>query len=159
VSTAEARDLVRDAGRRDVSRHSEGALADFLRQRLGALPVADVHRDQGAALVQARRGSPSEAAPGAGDYSDASRKISVFHLGSQDPIVADARDANAQNSNLFSDGGISAAYRERKWIAISASCVLALAVTRKVVTSKFTNWALCLCHIGVLGMEIQLRRQ
>ncbi len=45
--------------------------------------------------------------------------------------MADARDANAQNSNLFSDGGISAAYRERKWIAISASCVLALAVTRK----------------------------
>jgi hypothetical protein len=74
-------------------------------------------------------------------------------------IVADARDANAQNSNLFSDGGISAAYRERKWTAISASCVLALAVTRKLVTSKFANWALCLCRIGVLGMEIQLRRK
>jgi len=32
-------------------------------------------------------------------------------------------------------------------------------LTRKLVTSKFANWALCLCHIGVLGMEIQLRRQ
>src|SRR5438552_11836738 len=32
-------------------------------------------------------------------------------------------------------------------------------ITRKLVTSKFANWALCLCHIGVLGMEIQLRRQ
>src|SRR6476661_10682105 len=126
-----ARDLLGKAVRRDVARHSEGPLADFLRQRLGALPVADVHRDQGPALVQARCGSPSEAAPGTGDYSDASRKISVFHLESQDPIVADARDANAQNSNLFYDGGISAAYRERKWIAISASCVLALAITRK----------------------------
>src|SRR6478736_5590889 len=91
-----ARDLLGDAVRRDVARHSKGPLADFLRQRLGALPVADVHRDQGAALVQARGRSPSEATPGTGDYSDASRKISVFHLGSQDPIVADARDANAQ---------------------------------------------------------------
>jgi hypothetical protein len=109
--------------------------------------------------VQARGRSPSDAAPGTGDYSDASRKISVFHLGSQDQIVADARDANAQNSNLFSDGRISAAYREGKWTAISASCVLALAVTRKPVTSKFAKWALCLCHIGVLGSEIQLRSQ
>ena len=32
-------------------------------------------------------------------------------------------------------------------------------ITRKLVTSKFANWALCLCHIGVLGMEIQLRRK
>jgi hypothetical protein len=32
-------------------------------------------------------------------------------------------------------------------------------ITHKVVTSKFANWALCLCQIGVLGMEIQLRSQ
>jgi hypothetical protein len=31
--------------------------------------------------------------------------------------------------------------------------------TRKLDTSKFANWALCLCHIGALGMETQLRRQ
>jgi hypothetical protein len=74
-----ARDLVGDAVRRDVSRHGEGALADFLRQRLGALMVADVHCDRGSALVQARCGSPSEAAPRTGDDGDASRKISVFH--------------------------------------------------------------------------------
>ena len=41
-----ARDLVGNAVRRDVARHGERALADFLRQRLGALAVADVHRDQ-----------------------------------------------------------------------------------------------------------------
>jgi hypothetical protein len=34
-----------------------------------------------------------------------------------------------------------------------------LAATPKVATSKFANWALCLCHIGVLGMETQLRRK
>ena len=34
-----------------------------------------------------------------------------------------------------------------------------LQIIRKLVTSKFANWALCLCHIGVLGMEIQLRRK
>ena len=59
--------------------YGEGALADFLRQRLGPLAVADVHRDRGAALVQARCGSPSEAAPRTGDDGDATRKISVFH--------------------------------------------------------------------------------
>src|SRR5207247_11357203 len=74
-----ARDLVGDAVCRDVARHGEGALADFLRQRLGALAVADVHRDRGAALVQARCDSPSEAAPRTGDDGDAPRKISVFH--------------------------------------------------------------------------------
>ena len=74
-----ARDLVGDAVRRDVARNGEGALANFLRQCLGALTVADVHRDRGAALVQARCGSPSQAAPRAGDDGDAPRKISVFH--------------------------------------------------------------------------------
>jgi hypothetical protein len=34
-----------------------------------------------------------------------------------------------------------------------------LPVTRKLVTSKFANWALCLRYIGLLGMEIQLRRK
>jgi hypothetical protein len=29
--------------------------------------------------------------------------------------------------------------------------------TRKLDTSKFANWTLCLCHIGVLGMEIQTK--
>jgi hypothetical protein len=74
-----ARDLVGNAVRRDVSRHGEGALADFLRQHLGSLAVADVHRDRGAALVQARCGSPSEAAPRTGDDGDAPRKISVLY--------------------------------------------------------------------------------
>src|SRR5438093_9054528 len=74
-----ARDLIGDAVRRDVARHGEGALADFLRQRLGALAVADVHRDRGAALVQARYDSPSETAPRTGDDGDAPHKISVFH--------------------------------------------------------------------------------
>ena len=57
----------------------EGAVADFLCQPLCPLAVADVHRDRGAALVQARCGSPSEAAPRTGYDGDASRKISVFH--------------------------------------------------------------------------------
>ena len=38
----------------DIARHGESALADFLRQRLSALAVADVHSDRGAALMQAR---------------------------------------------------------------------------------------------------------
>jgi hypothetical protein len=74
-----ARDLVGDAVRRDVARHGEGALADFLRQRLGALAVANVDRDRGAALMQTRCGSASEAAPRTGDNGDAPRKIRIFH--------------------------------------------------------------------------------
>src|SRR5262249_25028597 len=74
-----SRDLVRDAVRRDVARHGEGTLADFFRQRLGALAVADIHRDRGAALVQARCGSSSKAAPRTCDDRDAPRKIGVFH--------------------------------------------------------------------------------
>src|SRR5262249_29992065 len=60
-------------------RHGEGALADFFGQRLGAFAVADVRRDRGAALVQARCGSPSEAAPRTGHDGHAPSKISVFH--------------------------------------------------------------------------------
>src|SRR5437868_648687 len=74
-----ARDLVGDAVCRDVARHSEGALADFLRQCLGAFAVADVHGDRGAALMQTRCGSPSEAAPRTGDNGDAPSKMSLFH--------------------------------------------------------------------------------
>src|SRR5207237_8249116 len=74
-----ARDLVGGTVRRNVARHGEGALAYFLRQRLRAFAVADVHRDRGAALVQARCGSPSEAAPRTRNDGDAPRKISVFH--------------------------------------------------------------------------------
>src|SRR4029077_20033900 len=73
------RDLVGDAVRRDVARHGEGALADFLRHRLSARAVADVHPDRGSALVQTRCGSPSEAAPRTGNNGDAPGKISVFH--------------------------------------------------------------------------------
>ena len=72
-------DLVRDAVYRDVTGHGEGALASLLRHRLGALAVADVHRDRGAALVQARCGSPSQPAPRTGDNGNAPSKISVFH--------------------------------------------------------------------------------
>src|SRR4029450_9166116 len=70
------------AFRRDVARHGESALADFPRQRLSALAVAHVHRDRGAALVQARCGSLSEAAPRTSDDGDAPCKISVFHRSS-----------------------------------------------------------------------------
>jgi hypothetical protein len=67
-----------------------GALADFLRQRLGTLAIADVHRDRGAALVQARCRSPSEAAPRTGDDGDAPRKISVFHQENCSPCLSSA---------------------------------------------------------------------
>jgi hypothetical protein len=72
-------DLIGNAVRRDVAGHGESALADFLRQRLGALAVPDVHRNRGTALVQTRRGSPPEAAPRTGNNGDASRKISFSH--------------------------------------------------------------------------------
>ena len=75
---ASASDLVRDAIRRDVSRHREGALADSS-TRLGARTVADIHRDRRAALIEARCGGASQAAPRAGDDGDAPRKITVFH--------------------------------------------------------------------------------
>ena len=45
----------------------------------GALTVADVDRDRGAALMQARCGSPSQASPRAGDDGDAPRK-SAFSI-------------------------------------------------------------------------------
>src|SRR5262249_2977276 len=73
------RDLVGNVVLRDVARHGEGALADFLRQRLGALAGADVNGDRRAALVQARCSSPSEAAPRTCHDGDAPSEISVFH--------------------------------------------------------------------------------
>jgi len=63
----------------DVPRHRQGALAYFLRQRLGAFAFAHVHRNRGAALVQTRCGRPSQAAPRTGNDGNASRKIGVFH--------------------------------------------------------------------------------
>ena len=53
------RDFVGHAVSRDVTRDGEGALADFLRQRLGAFAVADVYCDGGAAFVEACCGGPS----------------------------------------------------------------------------------------------------
>ena len=85
-----ARDLIGDAVRRDISGHGEGALADFLRQRLGALAVPDVYGDRGTALVQARCSSSPEAAPRTGDEGNAPRKISVFHAENCSPSLSSA---------------------------------------------------------------------
>src|SRR5262245_32740367 len=71
--------VVGDAFHCEITRHRECALTDFLRQRLSAFKIADIHGDRSSALVQTRRGRPSKAAPGTGDYRDAPGKISVFH--------------------------------------------------------------------------------
>src|SRR4029077_17529707 len=70
-----ARGLVGNALRRNVARHGESARANFIPQRLSALAVADVHRNGGAALVQACCGSPSKTAPRTGDDGDTPCKI------------------------------------------------------------------------------------
>jgi hypothetical protein len=74
---------------------AESAGANFIRQRLGAVAVADVHRNGGAALVQACYDSPAQTAPRTRNDGDTPCKISVFHPKNFSPCLNSAHVPNA----------------------------------------------------------------